>query len=63
MDDYAVLHFSVKNERIFGFFRPIDAMTRKEAREKLKSEIFNAMSERASLSDVEWIKYIKKEEK
>ena len=40
MDDYAVLHFSVKNERIFGFFRPIDAMTRKEAREAVFGLIF-----------------------
>ena len=48
---------------IDGPFFADTEISRKEAREKLKSEIFNAMAERASLSDVEWIKYIKKEEK
>ncbi len=47
---------------IDGPFFPDTELSKREAREKLKSEILAAMRERATLSDVEWIKYIKKED-
>jgi len=43
---------------IDGPFFPDDAVSKKEARLKLKSEIISAMRERASLSDCEFIKYV-----
>ena len=48
---------------IDGPFFPDAEISKKEAREKLKCEILSAMKERAALSDVEWIKYIKNEDK
>lgn len=48
---------------IDGPFFPDTELTKREAREKLKSEIISAMKERAKLSDIEWIKYIKREDK
>lgn len=45
-----------------GPFFPDSELTKREAREKLRLEITNAMRERASLSDCEYIKYIKAED-
>ena len=44
---------------IDGPFFPDTKISKKEAREKLRLEILCAMKERASLSDCEWVKYIK----
>ena len=46
---------------IDGPFFPDTEISKREAREKLKLEIISAMKERASHSDTEWVKYIKKE--
>lgn len=48
---------------IDGPFFPDTELSKREAREKLKTEILTAMKERAALSDTEWVRYIKKEEK
>ena len=44
---------------IDGPFFPDAELSKKEAREKLRTEILSAMKERAALSDVDWIRYIK----
>ncbi len=45
-----------------GPFFPDPEMSPRDAKEFLRNEVFNAMSERAALSDFEKIKYIKKEQ-
>ena len=48
---------------IDGPFFPNPNLSMKEAREELRNEVYNQMCERAALSDIEVIHYIKKEGK
>lgn len=45
-----------------GPFLPDQALPRRDARAKLKSEVYSAMKERSRLSDVKVVEYIRKEE-
>ena len=46
---------------IDGPFFPDNEIPKREAREKLKNEIYSIMKQRASLSDAEYVKYVKRE--
>ena len=48
---------------IDGPFFPNPNLSMKEARDELRNEVYNQMSERAALSDIEVIHYVKKETK
>lgn len=47
---------------IDGPFYPDESLPPRERRRKLRDEVYNAMCERASLSDVEWIEYRRAED-
>lgn len=48
---------------IDGPFYPDSELSAREQRKKLREQVYSAMSERSKQSDVEWIKYIRAEEK